>query len=405
MSNGFKGKMKEHVLTMQHARDNSKKSRDLTLRQYVQELSKGQLSEGHVWAELGFDPATNSLNDLLSDADGAWLASEVIRSQIRRGMGLQARDDMFAFERAYRALASQGPVLSEGNGGARYIAPEVIMPPTMRGLVQGAYYQDLVIREISVPQPKVTMPLMNLSEAALVESAEGATIEQGSVSYGSKDITVKKRAKGILFTDESILFNTVNLVSLFFEDFGRLLSSGLNGDAVNVLVNGDQADGSEAAAVIGTETGTSIDYLDVLRVAIRFGLIGRKAIAVIGNETTTLSYLNLDAVKNRLNLGPALLPTILKTPLPIPDEVFAAFKVPADELVIADTSAALVQLTAKPLMLESERIARKQINGTFASIYTGFANVQRNARVRVKRTLAFSGNGWPTWMNPATEWA
>jgi hypothetical protein len=31
--------------------------------------------------------------------------------------------------------------------------------------------------------------------------------------------------------------------------------------------------------------------------------------------------------------------------------------------------------------------------------------VQRNARVRVKRTLAFSGNGWPTWMNPATEWA
>ena len=57
-----------------------------------------------------------------------------------------------------------------------------------------------------------------------------------------------------------------------------------------------------------------------------------------------------------------------------------------------------MQLTARPLLVESEKIVRTQVAGTYASIITGFANVQRNARVVVDGSLAFSTNGFPTWM-------
>jgi hypothetical protein len=44
-----------------------------------------------------------------------------------------------------------------------------------------------------------------------------------------------------------------------------------------------------------------------------------------------------------------------------------------------------VQLTAMPLMVETDRIVMKQISGTAMSIYTGFAKIQRKASLVDRR--------------------
>jgi HK97 family phage major capsid protein len=397
-THGLKGKIKEIVKQMDALRSHNKNPRNIGLREFLAE--QYQLTPGHLYSELGLEQGT-TVQELMADSDNAYLLAEVLRDGMMRGLGLAQREQMAA---ARRGLASQAPILSEGNGGARYITPEVFLDPVMRGAVQSVFYPDLVVREIMVGQPTATIPRLDLSEASIADSEEGATIEEGSVSYGSKDIRLKKQAKGIKVTYEAIKFNTLDLVALFFEDFGRLLGSRLNGEAVLAITNGDQSDGSEAAAVIGVDdTAKGVQYIDVLRVWIRLSLLGRRSTSVIGNESTAIDFLNLPEVRDKQFSGSALLPTSVKTPLPTDQDLYVSTKVAASQLVFQDSSASLVQLTAWPLMLEIEKIVSKQIEGTFASIYTGFAKLQRNASVTVDGGITFAANGFPSWMNPFAD--
>lgn len=397
-THGLKGKVREIVRDMDALRSNNKNPRNVGLREFLGE--RFELTPGHLYSELGIEPST-TVQELMADSDNAYLLAEVIRDGMLRGMGLAQREQLAAIKRGF---ISQAPVLSEGNGGARYITPEVFLDPVMRGAVQSVFYPDLVVREIMVGQPTATMPKLELSDASVADSEEGATIEEGSVTYGSKDIRLKKQAKGIKLTYEALKFNTLDLVALFFEDFGRLLGSRLNGEAVLAVINGDQADGSEAAAVIGVEDmAKGIQYLDVLRVWLRLGLLGRRSTSIIGNEITAIEYLGLPEVKDKQFSGSALLPTMVKTPLPTDQDLYVSTKVAANQLIFQDSSASLVQLTAWPLMLEVEKIVSKQIEGTFASIYTGFAKLQRNASLVVDSSITFAANGFPAWMSPFAD--
>jgi hypothetical protein len=105
------------------------------------------------------------------------------------------------------------------------------------------------------------------------------------------------------------MFSSLSLLQIFLEDFGRLFGNTLNNLAVDTIVNGEQADLSEAATVIGVENTTNgITWLDLTRVAIRLGLVGQVGTQIIANETTGLNFLNLTEVKNRF-LGTPLLNT------------------------------------------------------------------------------------------------
>lgn len=416
-TNGLKGKVKEIVRLMESQRNAKSGGRDITLRTFLADTY--QLAPGHLYAELGFDPHSTQFGDLYADEDTSYLAAEVLRDGVRQGLGLAQRDLQQAMRSmlisgqamshqqaqaglGQQASASLAPIISAP--GTNWITPEVFYPEIMRGVVQAPYYQDLIISEVQVAQPNVVMPYINLSEAQLVNSDEGATIEEGTVSYGSKNVAIGKEAKGIKFTYESLQFNTLNLVQVFFRDFGRRLGARLNNKAITALINGDQADGSEASAVIGVEnTGNKFTYTDLLRIAIRFQLLGRQLRFLVGNETTVRRFLELPEVKNKQFNGSPIVQIMLHTPLPTMIDVYTNINVPANQYIFGDNSAALVQLTALPLLVETEKIVSKQIQGTFASIYTGFANVFRDARVIADDSIAYAGHEFPTWMAAVSE--
>jgi hypothetical protein len=392
MSYGLKGKVREIVNHLDTMRGRSGRPRDISLRQYLaQNYTTGAgepLQPGHLFAELEINPQSTHVHELMNDPDARYLLPEIIRTGIARGMGLSRGQ-----------AVSHAPVLSEGNGGQHFVTPEVFLDPVMRGAVQSVFYPDLIAREEPVSQPTVTVPRINLSDAAMASSEEGVTIEEGSVTYDTKDVKLRKRAKGIKISYEAIQFNTLSFVELFFQDLGRMLGATLNRDCVDVIVNGDQADGSEAAAVIGVEATPNITWYDIVRVAIQFSQLGRLGASVIGNTATALAYLSLPEVKNRAQ-GSALMPVTLRSPVMLPTDLYVSNRIAPGQIVIQDSSAALVQLTAQALMLETERIASKQLAGTYASIYTGFAKLQRNASIIIDSGITFAGNGFPAWMNP-----
>ncbi|MGE0133045.1 MAG: hypothetical protein AB7U82_33630 [Blastocatellales bacterium] len=403
----MRGRVQQWYRQLDAIRTHSKKPRDLSFREYLAEQGKEAndsqpLTPERVFAELGFDWATMTFKELTNDEDGFYLAAELVREAIDRGMrGITLREQMRR-DQILRAVFSQAPVTTDPS--ARYITPEFFTPAIMRGVVQGQYWDALINADLTVPQPKVTMPLMSLSDAGLEERTEASTIKEGTVTYGSKDVTIKERAKAIYFSDESVMFNTINLVSVFFEDLGRILASGLNGEAVRVLRDGDQGDGSEAALVIGVSNANTFDYTDVIRVMIRMGMIGRPVQQVVAGEDMSNAWENLSEVKNNQNAGPKLLPTRTRgVTRPTEWELFPAFNIPANKVLFSDPNSAMVALTAKPLTLEQDRIVARKLNGTFASIWKGFAIQQSTGRVIVDKSIAFAGNGWSAAFNGNQE--
>jgi len=406
-----KGQLQSWWKELNAIRTNSTKPRDLSFRQFLSEKAQaakdttGDLTPGRIIAALGFDPETVPFNKLMEHEDGFFVAAEIARQAIDRGMrGLTLKQEHLQTmsQRAMDAIFSQAPIATDPS--ARYITPEFFTPFIGRGVVQGQYWDALISADITVPQPKVTMPLMSLSDANLEERGEGATTKEGTVTYGSKDVTIKNRSKAIYFTDESVMFNTINLVSVFFEDLGRLLAAGLNGEAVRVLRDGDQAGGSEAATVIGIGTANTFVYKDVLRVMLRMGMIGRPVSQIVAGEDACLAWEDLAEVKNALNSGGKLLPSNTRyLNRPATWDVIPAFNIPANKYLFSDPNQAMIALTAKPLTLESERIIARRLNGTHADIWKGFAIQQANARVIVDTTLAFSGNGWTSAFNGNQE--
>ena len=380
--------------------------RNITLRVYLAENFKDGagrgLEPGHLFSELGIDPTYNSAQDLYAMGLGE-LVAEFAREGIRRGMGQAQREQLEALRKALMSFAITG----EHGGGERWITPEVFMDPVIRGAVQNVFYPDLVVREVMVPQPTAIIPKIELSDAVTSESSEGATAEVGTITFGKKTVEITKEKKGIEITDEAILFNSVDLMAIYFEDLGRLLGADLNDLAVVVIMDGDQADHSEEAAIIGVDDpNLGFQYIDITRVWVRLSLLGRRSTSIIGNETTAVDYLNLDEVKLKTQLGSALLPTNVKTPLPTDQDLYVSPAVLDDQLVFEDSSRTLVQLTARSLMVESDRDIKKGLNGAYAQIWTGFANLQRDSRVILDRTVQFGADGeaggFPLWMSRAT---
>ncbi len=408
MSYGLKGKVKQMVTELNTLRTDPERPVNLSFRQFLgQHYKTGQgeaIQPEHLYSELNIDPSFTRVKDLYNDTDTVYLMPEIIRDGILRGLGVSQHEQMISMHEQlsalYERLASLSPILSEA-GGQRFISPEVILDPISRGAIQAAFFRDLVMDEIMVASPDITVPRLDVSDAALVDSDEAVTLEEGSVKYGTKKVTLNKKARAIKISYEAIWFNTLNLVSKWFLDAGRKLGSSLNGMAVSAMVNGDQADGSEAAAVIGVSDPTKgVQYEDITRVWVQFGLIGRLSTDIVGNAVMSNKYLNLPEVKNRQFPGAALLPTVVKTPLPTQQNLFPSPKAAPSQLTLQDSTMALVQLTCLPLMVEAEKIVLKQIAASTATIFTGFCNIQRDARVVIDETLDIDAAPFPAWMQP-----
>lgn len=397
-TNGLKGKVKQLVSEMNAKRTNATRPRDISLREHLAEDYDG-LTPDHLFSELGIEPQYTRGVDIKDDEDMKYLLPEVVRQGLQAGMGVTRQQ---AIEAMRRAVISQGSILSEGNGGERWISPEVFLDPVQTGAVQAAYWQELIVGDEPVSQDSVNIPYFNLSDAAPEDTDEGATAVEGSVDYGHRKVVIKERKKALKISDAAIMFNSLSLISRFMLDFGRLLGLQLNADAAGVIVNGDQADGvTMNSPVIGVSDPTKgFQYRDFLRVGIRFNQLGRVGLSAIADEDTALEYLDLPEVKNKQFAGSPLMAVKFKSATQTPEDLYASFKVPANQIAIQDSAVSLIKLTARPLMVETERIVMKGINGTVARTYTGFAKLNRNASVRMDKTLAYADHQFPDWMSP-----
>lgn len=281
----------------------------------------------------------------------------------------------------------------------RWVVPEIIRAAITLGLRQAPFYPNIIAGDQPVNGLQVTMPYINMSDAAPARVNEAETIPLGTISYGQKQVSIFKIGKGIKITDEVKNYVSLDVMGIFLRDFGIQLGYAMDNLAIDTGINGDKIDGSESAPVIGVgTTSEGIQYRDLLRIWIRGSRMGRNFTSMIGGEDEALDILDLPEFKVRSN-GTTEATLNLHTPVPNRADFWIHGGIPANQLMLIDKAAGMIKLTAQPLMLESERIVSNQTEAMYASLTTGFSKMYRDAIVMLDSSKAFSSNGFPDYMN------
>lgn len=286
--------------------------------------------------------------------------------------------------------------------GYRWIAPEVIREAIRLGIQKNPVYPGLIASEENVSQPSVIMPSINSSDATPRRVGEAETIPVGSVSFNQKSVQLHKAAIGMKITDEVRQYVPLNVLSIFMQDVGVKLNLALDTMAIETLVNGDQKDGSNAAAVVGVKNiANGITYDDdLLRAWIKMGRLGKLPSGVLSNEEAAIALLKLQEFKGFQGLATVPTKLQLQTAIPSTQKVWIHGAMPADKkIMLVDSSSALIKLNASALRVESERIAERQISGTFISVTTGFANLFNDARLILDGNQTLAAKPYPDYFN------
>lgn len=281
----------------------------------------------------------------------------------------------------------------------RWIVPEIIRSAITLGMRQAPFYPEIIASDQSISGLSAIMPMINMSDAAPAKVNEAETIPLGDVSFGQKSVSLFKIGKGFKLTDEVRNYVSLDVLAIYLRDFGVQLGYAMDTLAMDVVINGNKPDGSESAPVIGVyETTNGITYKDLLHIWVRAARMGRNFTTMIGGEDQAIEMLNLPEFKER-HSGTTEATLNVKSPVPKNANFYIHPGTPDQGLLLIDTTAALIKLTAKQLMLESERIVSNQTQAIYATLTTGFSKMYQDAALILSAEKKFTEFGFPEFMN------
>lgn len=308
-----------------------------------------------LWCDLGMDPSQLTLNHLLG-----------------------TEDDM------------------------RYLTPELIRDFIYLGVNADLNYMELVAGTENATSLTVVSPWIYTKPDLNLDSGEAETIGEADIEWGEKTVRLKKKARALTVSDELILSTPISLLSYFLQRFGTMLAASLYTEGVQTLINGDQPSGDDSCGVVGVgNTTTKTTFADFIRLWIRGRRLFMKWTNLVNNENTGNSIMNIHEFLYPQGYGTTMVHLDSKNRF-IPGEMPHLIGSPLldGQSMLFDKSQAMIYLSFRGLLVENERIMMRQVNGTSCSTIGGFVTINRLARVIMDESLAFSANGFPTWMAP-----
>lgn len=353
-------------------------------------------------SKLAGDTLQNLSNMAIGLRDRADLPLDVSLHEVANqelGTEYKDLDALLADVGIHRKVDTISNLLTTQAGNAKWLVPEIMRSTIQLGMKRAPIYPNVIASEESINAIKVQVPYINTMDAAPRWLGEGETIQLSELSYGSKEFKVRKMGRGIKLTDELRKFSSLNVVSMFLRDFGIRLGYGLDSLAIQVLLNGEQANGSQSAPVIGVATANTLTYKDILKVWLRLTRMGKNPTTMVGGEDMALEILDLPEFK-KSDKGVAPEAKLnLRTSVPSQSDFFIHSSVPASQVIILDESTTMGKFNTMPLKVEHERIVSNQTEATYVSLATGFAIFFRDSRVALDKSVTYTNNPFPEYMN------
>jgi hypothetical protein len=286
----------------------------------------------------------------------------------------------------------------------KYLAPEVIRQFVVKGMDLNVNYKDLIAASENAGDLVVTSPWIDYENPKLLPVAEAESIPTSKFSWGYKTVRLSKKARALEWSDELILSVKLPVAKHWLQRVGVELGALLYADAIATLVSGDQSTGSDTCAVVGVANSGTLTFADFVTLWVRSRLISQNWGTLVTSEKMANALLALEEFKPTTGgLGAAAVNLESRNRV-IPNNLphLVSSNMDDDQILMLDPAQAMIQLTFRPLMVESDRIVMRQISGTAVSVLQGFATTERMARIILDKSVAFSTNGFPTWMTPLT---
>lgn len=282
---------------------------------------------------------------------------------------------------------------------SRWILPEIFLDPIRTGFRRPAMFTDLIRDTVPVSQLEVTVPQIKMADATMQKLNEGETIPMGTVAYGGKTGRSFKIGRGFRFTDEVVMFSTIQMLAPFLEDLGTRMNMSQNALAVKMLIEGETS--ANSAATIGVkDTTVGFQYRDFLYAHAQFERIGRSADVSLVNVGTYVDIKDMPEVKGLVGTNQLLrVDSDIKTLSA--QSMRTHGLMPAGKVMFVDKMNALRRLMVKPLMVESDRIVSKQSTEVVATAILGFMTILRDGRFLMDAALDVATDDFPTWMDPS----
>ncbi len=269
------------------------------------------------------------------------------------------------------------------NDGAAWLFPELVRSAIEIGLGDGPIYPNIVAEKQRVSGERTAvMPSVRVNQNFPERLGEDQTMPEATVTYGSRNITIYPKGLSIKFTYDALSGMKLKLLQLFLRSQGKLMGLTLDADAMNVLISGDQQNGSQEAAVIGvTDTTAGLQYRDMIRAYTWMAGQAHVCDTMIVSFQDAIDIFDMDEFKLKTQQGTVLIQAKSNIPLPSNINIWAKSNMPERKILLLDSNNALIEFDAEPLLVETDKLIFERIEGTALSMRAGFGNLFRTARV------------------------
>jgi hypothetical protein len=261
------------------------------------------------------------------------------------------------------------------NDGARPLFSPIVEEGIRLGLNRvAAQWEDLIAQTVPVDGMTYAYYEFNNGDASsgvgadatgteefkLRRIAQGGPVPTARVTIGEQSIQLWKMGRGIEWTDEAKMA-PIDMASLWFQQVGLQIGWDYHEQAIEMLLNGYFADGSDDAPVLATGAPGVIDFADLLTaVGTMQTTYGYTADVMIMSLARSVSIRTMETGAGNLvfpngTTGAGLPPIRL------------AVSVPDDKIIFADTGFALVRFVNKEFGTEFERSVITGVEGSYGT--------------------------------------
>lgn len=275
------------------------------------------------------------------------------------------------------------------NDEFRFVIPELIAAAIRTGYEHTSQHQNWIASTMNMTNRKMKMPQILRGDGNPTVISEGADIPVGSIAFGQKEVNVFKVGTGFVITDELMQESSLDHMFIFLGEVGNDMAISTDQLALRILLNGEQADGSESAPVIGIDTlGNGLETVDLRRIKTRMNRLGNMLTRAVLSEDDS----NLDMNRARPEREEIFIDEYM-------DVGFDNQTLPAGQSMYLAANRAMTKLQYGTMTTERRRNARNQTDEMFVSNHFGFAVLRRDARVILDNTLTFAANPFPAYMD------
>lgn len=305
------------------------------------------------------------------------------------------RDRMGELLRAHTEFSGT-QTLGDYNPEFRFLLPELILEPIRlmantagKHVNWTAYTQDLQGND------EVTMPYLQIGGAFPKRTEENGDFVLDYMEFTQKKAKTYKRGLAFNITDELNMKSPLINVQSQMERIGIKMALGLDAEAIDAIINGEQSDGSESSAVIGVETSGTVAARDIKRITFRMRDLGYNPSVIIATEDIGLDLHDLPEFRGE---SAETKQSELISRLGLNERYrLDEYPIDGDQVLIMDPSRTIVKLDTFALKVEQQRNIQKQRNEYVVSSKSSFSVQNRDARFLLDRTLDYSTNGFPEW--------